>query len=60
MEKSNVEYQKILHPDGSYDEIIADNATGFVEIREYDPKGEFLSSTFGRVQDQEETPGVDS
>ena len=60
MDNNNVEYQKIVHPDGSYDEVIADNATGFVEIREYDAKGEFLSSTIGRFQDQEETPGVDS
>lgn len=47
-QKHDVEFQKTVHPDGSYVEIITDQRNKHGEIREYDVQGNCVNTTYFR------------
>lgn len=49
-EKNGVEFQKTLHPDGSYVEIITDHRNNRVEICEYDASGDNVVRVYGTFE----------
>ena len=49
-EKNKVEFQKKVHPDGSYAEVITDHQNNRVEICEYDASGDNVVRVYGTFE----------
>ena len=49
-EKNNVEFQKTVHPDGSYEEVITDHQNNRVEICKYDANGDNIVRVYGTFE----------
>ena len=48
-DKSGVEFEKRINPDGSYVEFTTDHQNKRGEIREYDAQGNCVNSTYFRL-----------